>query len=68
MPTRPSFDDAVKYVADIETRWFGSAQPLLAVAPMDMDGTPMVRIITCGPSGNDWAVWTESNGTIYGEC
>lgn len=57
------FADAVKYVRQIETGWYGKPFPISSVGHCAETGGCKIRT-----DENDWSVWVQTDGTLYGEC
>ena len=59
---------ALAYVAEIETRWYGTAPEIIASTPCLVNGWEDCPGIDVYTANNHWSVWIEPNGEVYGEC
>jgi hypothetical protein len=57
----PTNTEAIDYVIRTEASW-NLVSEIKLVTPADGE---YVRVVT---AANDWAVWVEPDGSIYGEC
>ena len=69
---RPDHTAAMDYALGVETSW-GLTHSVMSARAEDFTdcGTDCVRVRTFSRAGelqNDWSVWIEPDGTLYGEC
>ena len=60
-----TIEQAIAYVIAIETSWIPWETPCVLSATVNQNEENMIDVTT---TANQWSVWQQSDGTLYGEC